>query len=64
MDWRSKADVPGQQLSDPVDRMVGDTADHLAQIGFGIEALSPKRLCALTLRALNRARTTSPRSEQ
>jgi hypothetical protein len=28
----------GQQLGDAVDGMVGDAADHLAQIGFGIEA--------------------------
>jgi hypothetical protein len=29
----------GQQLGDAVDGMVGDAADHLAQIGFGIEAV-------------------------
>ena len=38
-DRRCNADVPGQQFGDAVDGMVGDTADHLAQIGFWIEAV-------------------------
>ena len=31
--------MPGQQFGDAVDGMVGDAADHLAQIGFRIEAV-------------------------
>src|SRR6266436_9863406 len=38
-DRRCKADIPGQQLRDTIDGMVGDAADHLAQVGFGIEAV-------------------------
>ena len=29
--------VPGQQLADAIDRMVGDAAEHLAQISFRVE---------------------------
>jgi hypothetical protein len=36
---RYQADVPGQQLCDAVDRVIGDAAEHLAQVGFGIEAV-------------------------
>jgi hypothetical protein len=36
-------DVPGQQLFDPVDGMVGDTGQHFAQIGFGIESIEFRR---------------------
>jgi len=36
---RYKADVPGQQFCDAVDRVIGDAAEHLAQVGFGIEAV-------------------------
>ena len=36
---RCKIDVPGQQLGDAVDRMIGDAAEHLAQVGFGIVAV-------------------------
>ena len=48
-DRRCNADVPGQQFGDAVDGMIGDTADHLAQIGFRIEAVElggfDKRIC-------------------
>jgi hypothetical protein len=33
------ADVPGQELLDAVDRMVGDAGQHIAEIGFGIETV-------------------------
>jgi hypothetical protein len=36
-------DVPGQQFLDAVDGMVGDTRQHLAQIGFGIETVEFRR---------------------
>jgi hypothetical protein len=32
-------EVPRQQFGDAVDGMVGDTGQHLAQIGFRIEAI-------------------------
>src|ERR1700691_5958058 len=32
-------DVPGQELCDAVDGMIGDALDHLPQIGLGIEAV-------------------------
>jgi hypothetical protein len=36
-------DVPGQQFLDAVDGMVGDTRQHLAQIGFGIDTVEFRR---------------------
>jgi hypothetical protein len=36
---RYKGDVPGQQLCDAVDPVIGDAAEHLAQVDFGIEAV-------------------------
>ena len=32
-------EIPRQQFVDAVDGMVGDAGQHLAQIGFGIEAV-------------------------
>ena len=32
-------DVPGQQFGDTVDRMVGDAAEDIAQVVFGVEAI-------------------------
>ena len=32
-------DVPWQQLLDAVDGMLGDALEHMAQLGFGIEAV-------------------------
>ena len=29
----------GRRLADAIDRMIGDAAKHVAQIGFGIEAV-------------------------
>ena len=34
---RPRRDIPGQQFADAVDRVVGDAAEHVAQVGFGIE---------------------------
>jgi hypothetical protein len=31
------ADVPGQELLDAVDRVVGDAGQHIAEIGFDCE---------------------------
>ena len=33
--------VPGQEFVDPVDRVIGDAADYVAQIGFRIETVQP-----------------------
>ena len=33
------SDVPRQQLGHTIDRMIGDTLEHVAQIGLGIEAV-------------------------
>jgi hypothetical protein len=38
-------DVPGQELCDAVDGMIGDALDHLPQIGLGIEAVRLGGLC-------------------
>lgn len=35
-----RVDVPGQEFSDPVDGMVDDTADDIAQIASGSRPLS------------------------
>ena len=32
-------EVPGQQFGDAVDRVIGDAREHVAQVGFGIEAV-------------------------
>ena len=37
-------DIPGQQFGDAVDRVVGDAAEHVTQVGFGIEAVQFGRL--------------------
>ena len=29
----------GEQLADAIDRMVGDAAEHVVQIGFGVEVV-------------------------
>ncbi len=34
-----RLEIPGQQLADAVDRMVGDAREHLAQKRFGIVAV-------------------------
>jgi hypothetical protein len=34
---RDTLEVPGQQLSGTVDRVIGDALDDMAQVGFGIE---------------------------
>ena len=31
--------VPGQQFGDAVDGVVGDAREHIAQVGFGVEAV-------------------------
>ena len=31
--------IPGQQFVDPLDRMIGDAGDDIAEIGFRIEAV-------------------------
>jgi hypothetical protein len=33
------ADVPGEQVADAVDGVVGDAGEHVAEVGFGIEAV-------------------------
>jgi hypothetical protein len=30
--------MPGQQIVDPVDRVVGDAGEDVAQVGLGVEA--------------------------
>jgi hypothetical protein len=37
--------VPGQQFVDPVDRMVGDALEHVAQVRFGIDVVELGGLC-------------------
>jgi hypothetical protein len=39
----SGIEIPRQQFVDAVDGMVGDTRQHLAQIGFGIETIEFRR---------------------
>ena len=48
------ANVPGEQLADAIDRMVGDAAEHLAQIRLRVEFVE---LCSLNeaCRRLRRA---------
>ena len=36
---RVGCDVPGQELFDAVDRMVGDTGQDISEIRFGIETI-------------------------
>jgi hypothetical protein len=40
---RCGIEIPRQQFVDAVDGMVGDTRQHLAQIGFGIETVEFRR---------------------
>ena len=47
-------EVPGQQIGDLVDRVVGDAAEEIAQIGLGVETVElggfnqrVKRRCAV-----------------
>ena len=37
--------VPGQKLRDSIDRMIGDAADDVAQIGLGVEPVHLRGLC-------------------
>lgn len=46
--------VPGQKLGDAIDRMGGDTGEHVAQIGLGIEA---EHLAGLNNREIAAARS-------
>jgi hypothetical protein len=39
-----EVDVPGQQFGDAIDRVVGDAAEHVTQVGFGVEAVQFRRL--------------------
>jgi hypothetical protein len=39
--------IPGQQLADTIDRMVGDACEDIAQIGLRIASVHPCRLCRL-----------------
>ncbi len=32
-------DCPGQEFVDPIDGMIGNARKHLAQIGFGVDAI-------------------------
>src|SRR5580700_4315036 len=32
-------DVPWQQFGDPIDGVIGDAGKHVAQVGFGVEAV-------------------------
>jgi hypothetical protein len=38
-------DVPGQELCDSVDRMIGDAIEHRVQISFWIKAVQFGGLC-------------------
>jgi hypothetical protein len=54
-------DLPRQQLIDTIDRMLGDAADHLTQVGLGVEAVEFARAdqavdCRRTLASRVRAR--------
>jgi hypothetical protein len=40
---RGGIEIPRQQFVDAVDGMVGDTRQHLVQIGFGIETIELRR---------------------
>src|SRR5512144_1125314 len=35
----SGADVPGEQVADAIDGVAGDAGEHVAEVGFGIEAV-------------------------
>src|SRR5512143_3900838 len=35
----SRADVPGEQVADAIDGVAGDAGEHVAEVGFGIEAV-------------------------
>src|SRR5512142_1686586 len=35
----SRADVPGGQVADAIDGVAGDAGEHVAEVGFGIEAV-------------------------
>ena len=35
--------IPGQQFCDAIDRVIGNAREHLAQIGFGIQAVQLSR---------------------
>src|SRR5512144_3145923 len=35
----SRADVPGEQVADAIDGVGGDAGEHVAEVGFGIEAV-------------------------
>lgn len=37
--------VPGQQCIDLVDGVIGDAREHVAKVGFGIDAVQLGRLC-------------------
>ena len=37
--------VPGQELADAVDQVVGDAGEDVAQIGFGVETIHLGSLC-------------------
>jgi hypothetical protein len=37
--------VPGQELVDAFDRMVGDSSEHVAQVGLRVEAGQLRGLC-------------------
>ena len=68
-------DVPGQQLIDPVNRVVGDPGEDVAQVGLGVKAerlgpsevderagaLSPIICLAATARRPSGGRFTIPR---
>ena len=44
--WREgelSGDVPWQQLLDALDRVLADASQHVAQVGFWIEAVQPRR---------------------
>jgi hypothetical protein len=54
MDWTCE-EVPGQQLVDAVDGMIGDALEHMAQIEFRIEAIQ----LGCTQKGINRSRAFS-----
>ena len=31
--------IPGEQVTDPIDRVIGDAGDEVAEISLGIEAI-------------------------
>jgi hypothetical protein len=54
MDWTCE-EVPGQQLVDAVDGMIGDALEHMAQIEFRIEAIQ----LGCAQKSINRSRAFS-----